>query len=87
VPKLLTFLSVPYQEDIMEYVIKYQTVLFNVVRTFTKTSDRNTAISEMRDLVFFHDAQTAWIEVDGKIIDQFTYTPEVRDAIKAVDAL
>ena len=70
----------------MEYSIKYQAAMFpEATRHFGKTYDRNDAISMMRDLVFFHDATQAWIEVDGEIVDMFCYTPEVRDAIKAAD--
>ena len=71
----------------MEYSIKYRTAIFpETARFYTKTFDRNDAISEMRDLVFFQDAIVAWIEVDGEVIDRFAYTSEVCDAIKAVDA-
>ena len=71
----------------MEYSVKYRSVMFpEAIRLSIKTFDRNEAISQMRDEVFFYHAIESWIEVDGEVIDRFAFTPEVRDAIKAVDA-
>ena len=73
----------------MEYHVKYETFIDQKIlrikreRHALTTQDRNEAISEMRDLVFFHDAQTAWIEVDGKTIDSFHHTEEIALAEKA----
>lgn len=69
----------------MKYTVKYRNFFPKVERLSIETADRNEAISEMRDLIFFGSAVKSWIEADGKVIDYFVATSEVVEAIKAAE--